>query len=110
MKRIFLTALFYLLSVVRAYSAEDTGGTMNMETYSSYLGFAFFALIFAFFAFFIYFAQRPENYVPKVMVKKAVLAGAGNLTAESMTAFNAVYYSVLALIVLFIITFIYLLA
>ena len=104
-KAIILTITIILTNILPIYSLSETDG-IDMTTYSNIAGYGFFVVMLIFFSLFLYYSGRPADEPIKVMFEKPAAAAAGTFTSEIFPALNLAYYSVIILLVLFVLSFI----
>ena len=99
------TIIIILANVLPAYSYTESDG-IDMGLYSTIAAWGFFLLVLILFSLFLYYSSRPADEPINVKFEKPVAASAGNLGSEALPALNLAYYSVIALLVLFVLSFI----
>ena len=90
-----------------AYSFAGSGSsTFDMETYSAFAGYGFFAILVIFFSFVLYYTSADHQEPLKAAVPIRVIVTARNLSSAALKGLNAAYYSVFALILLYLAIFV----
>lgn len=105
-----ITAILMNLLPAYAFAEGDNGG-VDMAAYSTVAGYGFLIIIILFFSLFLYFysdkfAELPEIKTPPVVSATGKLTG--KLSGEILPTVNIIYYSVISLIVLYILIFVFL--
>ena len=104
-KKIFipLTAgMFFLPALSFAGSGSST---FDMESYSAFAGYGFFAFLVIFFSFVLYYASG-NHEEPVKAIQTRVIYAARNLSSAALKGLNTVYYSIFALILLYLVIFV----
>jgi Zn-dependent protease len=88
-----------VINIIPAYtfSAAEQGG-IDMKAYSEFAGYGFLILLAVFFSIFLYYALHPSVYIPREITVEA-LNSQDRLKMQSTV--NAVYYSILILMVIY---------
>ena len=85
--------------------AGSGSSTFDMETYSAFAGYGFFAILVIFFSFVLYYTSANHQEPLEAVIPARVIRAARNLSSAALKGLNAVYYSVFALILLYLVTF-----
>lgn len=88
------------------YAKGESGG-VDMTAYSTIAGYGFLIIIILFFSLFLYYYSDKFTELPKTKTPAAASAS-GKLTAEIMPTVNLIHYSVISLILLYILIFVFL--
>ena len=103
-KYIPLTAgMFFLPALSFAGSGS---GTFDMETYSAFAGYGFFAFLVIFFSFVLYYTSANHQEPLEAVIPARVIHVARNLSSAALKGLNTVYYSIFALILLYLVIFV----
>ena len=100
---ILITGMIFLPAFTFAGSGSST---FDMETYSTFAGYGFFAILVIFFSFVLYYTSADHQEPVKAAIPIRVMRAARNLSSAALKGLNTVYYSVFALILLYLVIFV----
>jgi hypothetical protein len=89
-----------------ALASAQSSQSFDMELYSAFAVYGFAAFLLIFFSYLMYHAGGDHDEPVKEAVETPAVYAVQNVSTAALQSLNVIYYSVIGLIVLYVITFV----